>query len=292
MIDNSTKKQIVEHLNKYCSNAGSANKAANQLGISNATISNMQSCKWEAIAEDMWRKMSKALGFKLDEQWRHADTVPFQVFTGLFDDARLHANVYGIVCQPGSGKTYTMDKYRKTNPNIWYVKCQRHTAETTFLHELLKSIGRNNSERRISVLLKMLENLVDKNESPLIIIDEIEKVKNDTLFLIIDLYNLLHNKCGLVLIGTPNLKQRIEKGLTHGHMCYNELYSRLGGRFIEVPAPTDKDGAAVIRANGFTEQLEINTILNDSHVNDERSIDLRRVERLVHKEKLLKGEEL
>lgn len=288
MIDNATKEQITSHLSKYCDNAGSANKASAQLGISGATISKMLSGKHNDIADDMWRKMSKVLGFKLEEQWQHADTVPHKAFNDLFTDAQLHSSVYGVVCQPGSGKTYTLDRYRRSNPNVWYVKCKRHTSEGELMQDLLRSMGKNPPVRAINGLLAAVLQVVERSESPVIIFDEIEKVKNDTLFLVIDLYNILQYKCGIVLIGTPNLKARIERGVRLNKMCFNELHSRLGGRFIEVPSPTQKDGAAIMRANGIDDQMEINTILNDSHAMDSTGIDLRRVERLVHKEKIIK----
>ena len=218
----------------------------------------------------------------------HADTVPHVAFMQLFSDAQQHSNVYGVVCQPGSGKTYTLDRYRRTYPNVWHVKCKHHTTETELLQDLLRSMGKHHTMRSINALLNEVLKVAERSESPVIIIDEIEKVKHSVLFLIIDMYNILKDKCGIVLIGTPNLKHRIERGVRVGKMCFNELYSRIGGRFIEVPAPTTKDGAAIVRANGITDQFEINTILNDSHAMDNNGVDLRRVERLVHKEKITK----
>jgi DNA transposition AAA+ family ATPase len=285
MIDNSTKEQITAQLNKYCENAGSANKASAQLGISNATISNMQTGKWESMSDDIWRKMGKALKFDLNDVWCHADTDPYLAFAGIFNDARKYANVYGVTCKPGSGKSYTIDRFRQSKPNVWYAKCIKHTSHSQLLQEILRSAGRVSVDKSIAHLLEMLDYIASRRERPVILIDEIEKVKNETMLLIIDLYNRLEGKCGIVLIGTPNLKNRVETAIRYQKIGFNELYSRIGGRFIDVPAPTKKDGVAVIRANGFSGQFEINTILNDSQVDN--SIDLRRVERLVHKEKLL-----
>ena len=99
-----------------------------------------------------------------------------------------------------------------------------------------------------------------------------------------DLYNALWKRCGIVVIGTFNLKSRIETGNTRGYMGYNEIFSRLGGRFIELPFPDEDDAAKVINANGITEPMLVSSIVNSS-MGLNGGIDLRRVERLVHAEK-------
>lgn len=288
MIDNSTKQQIKEHLSKYCENAGSDNKGAAALGISNAYVSHIKKDNWSPISDDMWRKISKALGIKFDETWRHADTVSYLTLTEIFEDAQHHANVYGVICLPGSGKTYTLDAFKKSHRNVYIVKCQRHTTERDFLKQLLTAMGYKQPIYTITGLLNTVLDLISKQDAPLIIVDEYEKVKNDVLFLFVDLYNELHNKAGIALVGTPNLKHRIERGVSLGKVCFNEIMSRLGGKFIDLPAPTSKDGALVIRANGIDDQLAINSIINES-LDDTKKVDLRRVERLVYKEKLMEG---
>lgn len=288
MIDNSTKQQITEHLNKYVENAGSQNKAKTQLGISIATISNMLAGNWEGIADQMWRRISKILGVSLDEQWQHVETAQWKAISGLFADAQYFANVYGVTAVPGSGKTYALDQYRKINPNVFYVKCDKHTVARGLLSDLLLTMGKN-STSACPILLYHIQLLIEKMANPVIIIDELEKVKPDTMFLFIDLYNRLKGKCGIVLLGTPNFETLIDKGVEKGRLCYNEFLSRIGGKFVNIPAPSTKDGSAIIQAQGITDQFEINAILDDSNTNKKTTaIDLRRVERLVHKEKLLK----
>jgi len=288
MIDNATKVTIKEHLTKYCENAGSDNKAATALSISNAYISHIKRDNWAPISDDMWRKLSAALGIKFDESWRHADTVSYKTLTNIFEDAQHHANVYGIVCSPGSGKTYTLDAYKRSHRNVFVVKCQRHTTERDFLRQILQGMGVTHPIFTITGLLTTVLDRISRLDAPLIIIDEYEKVKNDVMFLFVDIYNELHNKAGIVMVGTPNLRTRIERGVQRGKMCFNEILSRLGGKLIDLPAPTSKDGAAVIRANGIDDTLSIQSIVNES-LDDNNKVDLRRVERLVHKEKLMEG---
>jgi DNA transposition AAA+ family ATPase len=114
MIDQNTKELIKCELNKRVAHIGSGKKAGVELGISNATISNMLNDKTELLSDDMWRKVAAILNCKLDERWVHVDTTPYLKLMGHFNDARLHGNSFGIICHPGSGKTHTLNQLSAT----------------------------------------------------------------------------------------------------------------------------------------------------------------------------------
>ena len=284
MIDQSTKEQIRTELDKYVSHIGSQVKAGASLQVSNAYISQIISGKDEPISDDMWLKIAKQLGFRLDEQWNHAETKPAKKLKQYFDDARLHGNVFGLVCTPGSGKTDMLDFYAREHKNVFYVKCERHMPEKVLLRKILLTMGRNITTGGVTEHVYQVQKEADRHRNPVIIIDEMEKVKNEVMFLFIDLYNALWKRCGIVLIGTHNLRDRIETGNERGKLGYNEILSRLGGKLIEIPTPDVSDAAMVIKENGITDPMAINSIANGS-ANDKGIVDMRRVERLVHAHK-------
>lgn len=277
------------HLCNFCAIAGSDNKAAGQLAISNAYISMVKNHKWDAISDDMWRKFAKKLDLNFEEQWRYAETRQSKALMEIFEDSRTYHNVYGCILHPGSGKTFILDKLRLSSPDVFYVKCISEMMPKDFFREILRSMGKSDIAFTGSMitLLRQLENEVERRGKPIVIIDEIEKVPNKVLNLFIDLYNHIHRKAGIVLLGTPNLQERITLNRKRGKLCYNEIYSRLGVNFTVIPAPNAKDASAVIRANGVTDQLKVTSIINDSIDDMHQGIDLRRVERLVHKERIL-----
>jgi plasmid maintenance system antidote protein VapI len=287
MIDNTTKEQIRTHLIKFCEVSGSDNKAANKLGVSNAYVSKIKNNKSEALSDDMWRKIAKMLGLNLEEQWHFASTQPSNTLFHMFEDSRVYCSVYGIIVQPGSGKTYMLDRIRLSQPDVFFVKCVSEMQTRDLLIGILESMGKSQfASGSIVTLLRQIENEVERREYPTIIFDEPEKISNKALYQFIDIYNILKGKCGLILLGTPNLKTRIETNRKRLKIGYNEIFSRLGLKFIEIPAPDAKDAASVIRAQGITDQLTITEIINESIDDIHRGIDLRRVERLVHKFKI------
>lgn len=287
MIDNSTKEQIRLHLIKFCEIAGSDNKASAKLDVSNAYVSQIKNNKWGALSDDMWRKISKRLGLDFAEQWAYAETLQSKTLLEMFEDSRTCHNVYGIIMQPGSGKTYMLDRYRLNNSDVFYVKCVSEMSPKEFFQEILRSMGKTEFMGSVLTLIRQLENEIERREKPIVIIDEPEKLPNKVLNVFIDLYNTIHRKAGIIMLGTPNLKERVKLNRQRGKVGYNEIYSRLGLNWTVIPSPGPKDASKVLQANGITDQLTITKIINESTDDLHGGVDLRRVDRLVHKEKLL-----
>jgi hypothetical protein len=66
-------------------------------------------------------------------------------------------------------------------------------------------------------------------------------------------------------------------------MCFPEILSRLGGKFIIIPSPTADDVKLLVKANGITDPALTYEIVNDCY-NTNNEIDMRRADRLIHAE--------
>jgi DNA transposition AAA+ family ATPase len=295
MIDDGIKLQVRERLCRYCDNTGSDNRAARSLGVSNAYISHIKNNNWSPVSDDMWRKLSKLLGLKLDEVWAHADTEPGRVITRFFNDSRLYAQVYGMVCHAGSGKTYTLNNFIASHKNVLCVKCTALMTVRSFYTAILKSMGKTPDSYNLNDIFSQVVRSIIKLENPVLVIDEFETTNDKVFVQFKDLYNELEDRCGIVLLGTPNLKKRVDDGNRRNKMCFNEIFDRVGSRFIEVPAPGLKDVAGIIRANlpaiasakegGITGETDVNAIANDC-ITEKGEYSLRRIKRLVHATRL------
>lgn len=282
MIDQSTKEQIKNELAKYVTHSGSANKAATKLDISNGTVSNILNDKEEKISDDMWRKVATLLGFKIDEKWQHVDTVPFKKLTANLYDARIHANTFGIVCHPGSGKTHALNKFVANHQNIISVKCVDLMKVRSFYIEILKSLGRKADSYNLYDIQQQIVRVISTLEAPVIIIDELERVKDSSvLSQFIDLYNMLEDNCGLVVLGTSVLKGMSERGNNRNKVNWNTFFDRIGAKWIELTPPSENDVLAILKANGIVDLNDAYFIANDC-VNDNSQYSLRRVKRKVH----------
>ena len=283
MIDNATKVTIKEHLTKYCENAGSDNKAAAKIGISNAYISFVKNEKWNSLSDDMWRKFAKKLSVEITEQWHYAETTQSKSFLNYFEKCRTDILFRGIVSLSGSGKTFMLDRARLSQQNTFFVKCIEDITKKELYQEILLSIGKPHAKGSTLSLLKQIVAELEKRDSPLLIIDEIEDCKTSILRQVKDLYNVLEGISGVIILGTPNLKIRVERLRNSGALAFNQVYSRFSMEFIEIPKPSSADAAKIIRAQGITDTTDINEIINQSKDDLHDGIDFRTVKRYVQR---------
>ncbi len=268
------KTQISRELKAYCDKAGSQNKAATKLGTSSATISQMLAGKWDLIKDDLWRYIGKGIGYS-QRKWPVVETKNYKMLKALYTDAKKHSVVYAVVGDAGSGKTLSANEYSRLSQNVFVVECREYWTRKKFLSELLRRMGKNFSGT-ISEMMDEIMEALKRMDSPLIILDEIDKVKDPVLYFLITFYNELEDHCGIVLQATSYFKKRMLKGVRLSRKGYHELYSRLGRKFISLSAPRSNDIIHICSANGVTDKAKIKEIIEES------DNDLRRVKRKIH----------
>ena len=266
------KQQIAQALNDFCNRKGNQNKAANVLkGVSAATVTQVLKGNWDSIADKMWRNI---------KDWVCVETAAYQTLTALISDAQENSQVYAIIAPAGSGKTKTMQLYEKENPNAYMVQCNEFWNKKAFMGELLAAMGRDSSGLTVNEMVNEAVRVLKSTETPVILLDEFDKVNDQVLYFFITLYNLLEEHCGIVMCATDFLEKRIKRGLKLNKKGYKEIYSRIGRNFIEVNAITQADCIQICTANGITTKTDIKAVWADCEG------DLRRVKRKVHALKL------
>ena len=107
----------------------------------------------------------------------------------------------------------------------------------------------------------MIEDAALSCAAPLIIFDELDKVKDDLLYFLITLYNRLEDQCGMVACGTEYLRKRIRAGYKHGDKGFEELYSRFGGRFINGPKVKHEEAVSIEGPMALKSRKPLRTLL-------------------------------
>lgn len=276
MTDNE-KKQISEQLRAYCDQKGSQNKAAASLnGVSSATVSKILSGQWGTIADDMWRSIAGQIGAgKIAEGWQLVPTRAYKTMTFTLESAQRDALVMGVIGEAGSGKTEAIKTYTAGGRNVYHLVCSEYWNRRTFMAKVLQTMGVTYSGSTVADMMDTIVDTLKRKESPLIVLDEADKLSDQVLYFFISLYNQLEGHCGIIMTATRYLKARIEKGVRLNRKGYAEIFSRIGRKFVELPLLNSEDVAAVCVANGITDAKAINSIV------DEADGDLRRVKRSV-----------
>lgn len=274
-MNNEEKAKIQEALAGFCKRAGSQNKAAAMLkGISAATISQMIAGKWDAIADEMWRNVQAQL--KITGNWEIAPTRAHTMITQVLGDAKENANVYAMIGPAGCGKTTSEEYFRDTNSNVFLLKCGDYWNKKFFLYELLRTMGRDASGATTWEMMAEAVATCKRAEKPIIILDEVDKLADPVLYFFITLYNELEGVCGMSLLATEYFAKRMQKGLRLGKKGYREMFSRFGGKIIEIPGADAYDVRLVCEVNGLNDAGEISRITRDCEG------DIRRAKRMIH----------
>lgn len=269
------KQQICEQLRAYVEQKGSGNKAAASMnGVSSATVSKVLSGKWDTISDDMWRSIAAQCGHKA-EGWQLVETRAYKAMTFTLENAQRDSLVMAVIGEAGSGKTEAIKNYAAGGRNVYHLVCSEYWNRRTFMAKVLQSMGEIYSGTTVADMMDAIVDTLKRKESPLIVLDEADKLSDQVLYFFISLYNQLEGRCGIIMTATRYLRARIEKGLRLNRKGYAEIYSRIGRKFVELPLHNSEDVAAVCSANGVTDPKTINGII------DEADGDLRRVKRSV-----------
>lgn len=272
-----TKNQIKELLKTYISSKGSQNKAANSLnGVSSALLSQIMNDNWDLISEDMWRNIAWQIGHNEKPQWQIVETADFRTINKLLKDAKNNSNVLAIIGSAGSGKSKTAELFTNSNPNTYLISCSEFWNRKYFLAEVLRVMGRDYSGLTVAEMMFEVVKILKNKETPVLILDEADKLTDQVLHFFITLYNQLEDRCGIVLMATDHLDKRLKKGIRLNKKGYNEIYSRLGRKCIELKGVLYTDVINVCAANGVDDKKTITDIWEDCEG------DLRRVKRKIH----------
>lgn len=269
------KQRISERLREYCQQKGSQNKAANSLnGVSSATVSKILSGDWDTISDEMWRSISSQVGNET-KGWQIAETRAYRRMAFLLNNAKNDSLVMAITGDAGCGKTEAIKNYTAGNRNVYHLCCSEYWNRRTFMGKLLQCMGVDCTGCTVSDMMDDIIDTLKRKDSPLVILDEADKLTDQVLYFFISLYNQLEDHCGIILCATNYLEKRIKKGLRTKRKGYEEIYSRMGRKFVALQVINGEDIAAVCVANGIKDTKKINQIIEDCEC------DLRRVKRAV-----------
>lgn len=274
-MQHTQKQQITNQLKAFVDLNKSQNKASVKIGVSSGTISQVLNHNWDLVSDDMWRKISAGVGVKSSE-WTIVDTTDLKLIYTALKDAQANSNVFAAIGDAGSGKTVALKRYAQEHDNVVLVHCSEYWNRKYFLSQLLKSLGINSGGYTAAEMMDKVVDILHERHEPVIVLDEADKLKDEVLYFFITLFNQLEDHCGIVLIATPHLQKRIERGVRNNRKGYSEIYSRIARKFIQLKGVSFSDVTQVCLANGIENKQQIKAIWDDSQE------DLRRVKRKIH----------
>jgi Cdc6-like AAA superfamily ATPase len=264
---------LAEYVKKFKSQAKAAESLTN---VSEATLIQVKSGRWDNISEAMWIKIGKQVGYTQTGKWNMAPTKPFNALIKLFKTAKENVLTLAIAIPSGRGKSFAIKWFADHNENVFPVVCAEYMSSKDLLGRILRKMGLD-AIGSASVMMETIVNKCFELKDPIIVLDEFDKLKDKQKYFFITLFNMLEDQCSLVITGTRNMEHQIMKKTTKHTIGYEEIFSRIGRRFIAVPESTIKDVTAICEANGLTDPEQIHSVFNECNG------DLRRIKTAVRK---------
>lgn len=263
-MEHKEKIAIVDYLRLYVAQKGSQNKASNSLkGVSPAVISHLLGGNWEPYSDEMFRKISVQIGFNSTE-WQFADTSTSMELMELLEASKKNATVITLIGKAGTGKSETTKKFEQQNSNVFRIECGQHWTPEYFLSKIIKKMGINSNSTKVPYMMDEIIDAISNLEKPQIIIDEVDKLKEEPLSFLITFYNELFRRCSIVILATSYLKKRFEDGLRLRKKSYKELHSRYG-TYIDLEELSAEDIRLVCELNGLRDENKIKIIAKNSN---------------------------
>lgn len=279
------KQAIQAQLQAYVSKYPSQNKAVNSLtGTSAGTVNAVLNGKFDNISDEMLLRIRSQVAPAGTSDWTLCETTAFRELTLLLEDAQHNQNVSWVVGSAGLGKTTAARAYAATHENVFHICCSEDMQRGDFIRELARVIGIRSNKESLRERLQIVTDSLKTLDRPLLIFDEGDKLMDSVFYYFISIYNALEGHCGILFLSTEYIKRRMENGLTYNKKGYDEIYSRVCRRFIDLTPASAHEVAALCRANGLDDERAIAEVVKDAST---CKYDLRRVKKAVHRSKKL-----
>ncbi|QNK63975.1 ATP-binding protein [Pedobacter sp. PAMC26386] len=261
-MNTETKQHIKNDLAQFVQKIGSQLGASKRMReVSNGTISNILAGKWDNIADAMWLSIQKQVK---NSEWMHNDTSLSKFMDFFYTDIMLYSEVRCVISPSDTGKTHSAKRHVSNNTNAFLISCDECMTKRDFLEAILIAMGESSAGKTTR---KMLNSIIDhllRVETPELIFDEFDKVKDEIFLFLISFYNRTEDKAAIIIQGTPYLKQRIEDGVKKGKKGFVEVFTRINSRFVEPPQNKPAELMEIARLNGVADEEELIRITNDS----------------------------
>jgi len=297
MITKETKLQIVDAARHYMqTNVLGQDKFAEHVkkmnggaGFSVAYLNDMLKGKFNTghkqteIDEKYFLRIAKAINLNVRKSYRHhLDTDNYMQCITTFDDARESRLPHAIDGGTGDGKSYAAEQYVKQNPkNTYLVRCDGDLTAKSFFVELAHALGMSYDGPTYNIRKNIINKLVnEQSQSPLLIIDESENLKDrawDSLKRIMD---DLKGYCGIAFIGANEFQTKLETKAKKMKGCFPQVYRRIReGGFTRLFKLTLDDVTGIAKLYTITKQSHIKSLFDNCRNIGELTAMLERITR-------------
>jgi DNA transposition AAA+ family ATPase len=232
-----TKHQIVTELENYLSKHNmSQNEFVKKSGINEAYVSNMKSKTFKVgsteIAEKWFEKVATFIGFQLTKSfWNAVPTNQMNAMMAILEDSKEHGLTNAVIGETGCGKTFNSNLFAAKHPlDTFIIKVGSSDNLSDLIDKILdkaKIPTAKTKSKNINGIVKFLQKQKFEGLKPQLIFDECEYMKQPTLGMMKEFTDDLKGHCSIVLIGTDELIDNLDKLRKRKKAGMRQFYRRI-----------------------------------------------------------------
>lgn len=303
------KNGILQHIDLWAKRLGSYSEVAKKVGISDTAMSQIKSGKYGANEGQILKKIAVALDYKERNWVVVTDIKNYAHIAKAFSDAKEESMWIAISNKAGSGKTGTLeDLYNKDmSGSVFFIQAEEWSGRQFLMQIVRKTIGEATLKGKYKTNTEIIQMIVDyfnemQFDRPVLVIDEVDKLRPAALRALIPIYNKTEERLGLIASGTENFEKEMKSGVRLAKKGYDEIDSRFGRNYLSLKGITEDECNKICEANGITDaftqsqiwtqldKVEKKTKIRTKTGEKEKTItyaeDLRRLKRIVKRELL------
>jgi DNA transposition AAA+ family ATPase len=191
------------------------------------------------IAEKYFVKLAEMVDFSIvKKHWKIRNTPQMLETLAILQDARENAVTRVVIGETGCGKSNTLALFKKKNPaDVFIVVVGSEDTLNDLINKVCRALKvpvRGSKSSRIREVSRALIALKENGRKPTLVFDETEYMRTAALCSIKEFFDYLLKKAAIVLIGTQQLVDNIEKLRKRDAKGIPQLYRRIkfGYRYL------------------------------------------------------------
>ncbi|MFK5855127.1 MAG: ATP-binding protein [Bacteroidota bacterium] len=264
------KEQIKEGINRFCRTKDiSKNEAAPIIGVSSATLSNIENENWSLLADEM---LVRIHNFIAPDCHALVKTSNFNTVWDLCTDTQKSHKMTCLVGYTGAGKTTALQEYFKSTRNVYLLTAKKSMRPKRFFAKLLKQMGVLYAGT-IGDMIERITEEFNRRPNSLLIIDEAGKLDQTMLMYLHDLRDETNLSTGILLAGVEYFKSNLEKAVQKQSQGMPEFFDRIVA-WQSLNRPTWAEIDAICKANGLNDlekSKELRKVRNFRHLTNQIS---------------------